>query len=219
MTTGSSIWTIGGWTSLVLPLGSTVSFVTSASTSTMGVEFDGPSILNTASGVLLSIYPSGLAMVLLGREPEPEVEAALEFTILVSKSVYVVHIGFCMFLHNCIISLDKAFKSVFDTPNNPKLDERDLCCMEGKSRVVSDLACENCSLEVYLVIVAIGSRIITIEWATTAVNYNFAQFAFNGSQELELEMSACREVRALTISFNSTTSGDTPEVEAHQYSL
>ncbi|GJW09348.1 hypothetical protein Tco_1575175 [Tanacetum coccineum] len=34
MTTGSSTWTIGGWTSLVLPLGSTVSFVTSVSTST-----------------------------------------------------------------------------------------------------------------------------------------------------------------------------------------
>ncbi|GKA10659.1 hypothetical protein Tco_0690092 [Tanacetum coccineum] len=31
MTTGSSSWTIGGWTSLVLPLGSTVSFVTSVS--------------------------------------------------------------------------------------------------------------------------------------------------------------------------------------------
>ncbi|GJR62760.1 hypothetical protein Tco_1504922 [Tanacetum coccineum] len=39
MTTGSSTWTIGGWTSLVLPLGSTVSFVTSASTSTPGGEF------------------------------------------------------------------------------------------------------------------------------------------------------------------------------------
>ncbi|GJT10100.1 hypothetical protein Tco_0857142 [Tanacetum coccineum] len=36
MTTGSSTWTIGGWTSLVVPLGSTVSFVTSASTSTTG---------------------------------------------------------------------------------------------------------------------------------------------------------------------------------------
>ncbi|GJS20874.1 hypothetical protein Tco_0449506 [Tanacetum coccineum] len=36
MTTGSSTWTIGGWTSLVLPLGSTVSFVTSVSTSTTG---------------------------------------------------------------------------------------------------------------------------------------------------------------------------------------
>ncbi|GKD59760.1 hypothetical protein Tco_1297269 [Tanacetum coccineum] len=36
MTTGSSTWIIGGWTSLVLPLGSTVSFVTSVSTSTTG---------------------------------------------------------------------------------------------------------------------------------------------------------------------------------------
>ncbi|GJT77800.1 hypothetical protein Tco_1044525 [Tanacetum coccineum] len=36
MTTGSSIWTIGGWTSSVLSLGSTVSFVTSVSTSTTG---------------------------------------------------------------------------------------------------------------------------------------------------------------------------------------
>ncbi|GKF28018.1 hypothetical protein Tco_0094360, partial [Tanacetum coccineum] len=36
MTTGSSIWTIGGWMSLVVPLGSTVSFVTSVSTSTTG---------------------------------------------------------------------------------------------------------------------------------------------------------------------------------------
>ncbi|GJS26536.1 hypothetical protein Tco_0487156 [Tanacetum coccineum] len=36
MTTGSSTWTIGGWTSLVLPLGSTMSFVTLVSTSTTG---------------------------------------------------------------------------------------------------------------------------------------------------------------------------------------
>ncbi|GKF52317.1 hypothetical protein Tco_0148784 [Tanacetum coccineum] len=53
MTTGSSTWIIGGWTSLVLPLGSTVSFVTSVSTSTTR-----------------------------GKEPEFEVEAWLEFTIL-----------------------------------------------------------------------------------------------------------------------------------------
>ncbi|GJV25357.1 hypothetical protein Tco_1378052 [Tanacetum coccineum] len=41
ITTGSSIWTIGGWTSLVLSLGSTVSFVTSVSKlPTTEVEFE-----------------------------------------------------------------------------------------------------------------------------------------------------------------------------------
>ncbi|GKB59767.1 hypothetical protein Tco_0915953 [Tanacetum coccineum] len=37
--------------------------------------------------------------------------------------------------------------------------------------------------------------------------------------ELELEMSACREVRALTLSFNTATSENTPEVEALVLSL
>ncbi|GKF21645.1 hypothetical protein Tco_0070283, partial [Tanacetum coccineum] len=59
MTTGSSTWTIGGWMSLVLSLGSTVSFVTSV-----------PSYETSLLVVIAFNSPFGLAMVLLGREPE-----------------------------------------------------------------------------------------------------------------------------------------------------
>ncbi|GJX78980.1 hypothetical protein Tco_0327129 [Tanacetum coccineum] len=38
MTTGSSTWTIGGWTFLVLPLGSTVSFVPQFQLPTTGAD-------------------------------------------------------------------------------------------------------------------------------------------------------------------------------------
>ncbi|GJZ37275.1 hypothetical protein Tco_0583466 [Tanacetum coccineum] len=61
MTTGSSTWTIGGWTSLVLLLGSTVSFVTSVSISTTGgkrnfmVEFAAGCLRETYSWMLFGL--------------------------------------------------------------------------------------------------------------------------------------------------------------------
>ncbi|GJW29356.1 hypothetical protein Tco_0046231 [Tanacetum coccineum] len=73
MTTGSSIWTIGGWTSLVISLGSTVSFVTSVSIPPPEVEFEviyenTPSAIPTVLVLVPTILIVGLAVVLHGRK-------------------------------------------------------------------------------------------------------------------------------------------------------
>ncbi|GKF18208.1 hypothetical protein Tco_0063126 [Tanacetum coccineum] len=83
-------------------IGCTVSFVTSGLCSTtLGREEGGGgtwgALYETPLRVVIAfISPFGLAMVLLGREPEPEVEAALEFTNMVSifESLPLIHLVF-----------------------------------------------------------------------------------------------------------------------------
>ncbi|GJW28170.1 hypothetical protein Tco_0045045 [Tanacetum coccineum] len=169
MTIGSSIWTIGGWTSLVLSLGSTVSFVTSVSTSTTGRQSQ------LCWDIWFCMFCDNASLALTSSQNQ-------------------------FLTHRCLDELGLPFPEVLVLV--PTILIVGLAVvLHGRKTGWSDLVCHRWRTPDELRYVVAYPR------------YKLCSTAFTGAGAGTGDVCLSRS-RALTISFNSATSGDTPEVEA-----